>query len=456
MFMHVNQREKFQRIKRSFEDLEIESEESEEDENEEELLISQEAKENLVQTLQARENLVQQKLKRQSDAVSTLTLAPELEAWAQTISELPASDRKAFDLRVKELVIEKERKKVESLIWKELDIGEDQFTLPQFIFERVEREHRHTDELTFTCHYLNVQSYVTVICEFGVSWTFSGWIGQPRLLHKDHPVRFLREIQEFEATSHILEDIFLRINIEDIMVDKLKLMHMWKRIIYTQQWASILKEYTEFLGKVSPIHYYKNRVKTWAINVSRPLRKDEVSMDLEVYAEFFQAKPIVLAEFDDEFDFEDSERLRFVVELPPLQAESSFYDIKLEPREAWHWKDLSYYRISPWANSEWSTWFRDPEDDSQIQELKIEILVQSESHIPYSWKVPSPYCVIDMRQLNEWMISEIFSILGLEDMAGSEYGWFHDEECPPPKPIAWRYGQIVDEYFNIDENTNTI
>ena len=71
-------------------------------------------------------------------------------------------------------------------------------------------------------------------------------------------------------------------------------------------------------------------------------------MDLEVYAEFFQAKPIVLAEFDDEFDLEDSERLRFVVELPPLQAESSFYDIKLEPREAWHWKDLSYYRISPW------------------------------------------------------------------------------------------------------------
>ena len=66
-------------------------------------------------------------------------VAPELEAWAQTISELPASDRKAFDLRVKELVIEKERKKVESLIWKELDIGEDQFTLPQFIFERVER-----------------------------------------------------------------------------------------------------------------------------------------------------------------------------------------------------------------------------------------------------------------------------------------------------------------------------
>ena len=64
------------------------------------------------------------------------------------------------------------------------------------------KEHRHTDELTFTCHYLNVQSYVTVICEFGVSWTFSGWIGQGK--QGLPPVRFLREIQEFEGDKHTI------------------------------------------------------------------------------------------------------------------------------------------------------------------------------------------------------------------------------------------------------------
>jgi len=456
MFMHANQRDKFQRSKRQREcDVDLaESEESEQEEFEEDEMIE------LAEDLKEEFAFGKFRDPKRKGPDTTLTLAPELETWAQTISELPASDRESFHRRVQELVIEKERERVERLIWKELDIGYYEFDLPTLTFVKGQKEedmslgwdHIETTTLSFTCNYLNVKSSVTIVHEHGVAWTFDGFIIQVE--GETPPIRFHRSIHEFEGTSDILEEVFIHLKIEDVMVDKLKLMHTWMRIIYTQQWD--FSENHEFLGKVSPIHYYKNRRKTWAINVSRLTRKEETSMKVKVYADFFQAQP---TEMEGDFPY-------FVVELPALKMENSFYDMDKGnrfPRYGTQKKNRShenephsFYRISPWADSATSTWLRDPEDDSQIQELNIDILESEGAYFQKSWNGPSPYCVIDMRQLNEWMISEIFSILGLEDMAGSEYGWFHDEECPPPKPIAWRYGQIVDEYFNAEEDADAI